>query len=550
MNKTQEIIDILLKNRGITSEKDREEFFHPRKPEEITAEEFGVDLKQLEKAVKRIKKAIEKNEKIVVYGDYDVDGICATAVLWETLNGLGANVMPCIPDRFTEGYGLNEERIKKLKEEDPDLQLLITVDHGIVAHQKIDFAKTLGLDVVVTDHHQPGETKPQAYAIVHTTSVSGSAVAWVVAREVLKETPNNLFDKQDHLGLVALGTIADVLPLVSHNRSIAVYGLKQLRYTERPGFKALCEEAVVNQKEIDTFHIGFIIAPRLNAAGRIESALDSLRLLCVKDSSRARELSLKLGKINRLRQEKTEAAVKHIEENHTHVWNQNGVPKIIFVHHESYEEGVIGVVAGRLVEKYYRPAIVMSKGIEFSKASARSISGIDIVEIIRKVGEEVFVGLGGHKMAAGFTIQTEKLNLLVEKLTSLSTELLDSDLVKIVRFDTDLEFEDISYELFQNLARLAPFGFGNPEPSFKTKGVQAINAKVVGKEGKHLKMTFKKGEVFEAIGFGMGEWYTKISPNVPLNIVYSIVLDGWNGNEKLQLKLKSLEIDERSRETI
>lgn len=540
----KEIIKILLKNRGIKTKSDREMFFNPPNPKKFSAKDLGINETQLKRAVQRIKQAVGSGEKIIVYGDYDVDGICATAILWETLFALGANVLPYIPSRFTEGYGLNEESIKKLKKDDPELGLIITVDHGIVAHKKIDFAKTLGVDIIVTDHHEPGKTKPEACTVVHTTKISGSAVVLILARELLKKIQNpNDKTQIDHLGLVALGTVADVLPVVGVNRSFVVHGLKELRITDRPGIKAICEEASIKQEEINTYHIGFIIGPRLNAAGRIEHAMDSLRLLCVKKTAQAKELALKLGRVNRLRQEKTNVAAQHIEENFSLVWKEKGVPKLLFVEHESYEEGIIGVVAGKLAEKYYRPAIVVSRGNEFSKASARSISGVNIVEMIKGVGEEFFVGVGGHKMAAGFTIRTEQIKVLKEHLFAISEEMIkDADLIRKVRVDCDLEFGDLSGFLYRELQKFTPYGFGNLEPTFRTKEVLVEDARLVGKDNSHLKLQLAKGESIDAIGFRMGEWYTKLSPEKPVDIIYSIIMDTWNGGNKLQLKIKNIQI--------
>lgn len=532
------IVDILLKNRGITTAKDKELFFNPPNPTGFKARELGINESQLKKAVSRIKKAISNKEKIIVYGDYDVDGICATAILWETLYALGANTLPYIPHRVREGYGLNEESIKKLKKEDPELGLIITVDHGIVAHQKVDFAKSMGVDVIVTDHHEPGSTMPDAYAVIHTKEISGSAVAWFLAREIDKT-------QDDHLGLAALGTIADVLPLLGYNRAIAVHGLKELRTSTRLGIKALCEEAGVNQKEIETFHIGFILGPRLNAAGRVEHALASLRLLCTKDKNRARELALELGKTNRLRQEKTDTALKHIEEEYSGSWKNEGLPRIIFVHHESFEEGIIGVVAGRLVEKYYRPAIVMSFGPEFSKASARSVLGVNIIELIKTAGGEMFVSCGGHQMAAGFSLATENIKTLHEKLL-LEAEKIDGDsFLRKSRVDVEVDFSDICEDLYNEIGKFAPYGYGNPEPAFMTRGVFIKDARLVGKDKTHIKLSLQQkdnspGPPFGAIGFRMAEVYSKITSRKPVDVIYSLTLDSWNGNHRLELKLKDI----------
>lgn len=551
------IIATLLKNRGIKTAKQKKEFFNPPRPEKVSARSLGINDSQLKKAVKRIKEAIKKKEKVIVYGDYDVDGICATAILWETLDALGADAMPYIPSRFTEGYGLNIESIKKLKEDDPKLGLIITVDHGIVAYEKVDFANEIGVDVIIVDHHEPGVTRPRAYAVVHTQKICGSAVAWVVARGLDKWTNRQIENRQkptyplihsstyltDHLGLVALGTVADVLPLTGINRSFVVHGLEVLRKTTRPGIRALCGEASIEQSEIDTFHINFILAPRLNAMGRVEHALDSLRLLCTRDKTRAEELAAKLGRTNRLRQEKTDYAVNHVNEKFAPAWANGSLPKLIFVHHESYEEGIIGIVAGRLVDQYHRPSIVVSQGQEFSKASARSIRGINIIETIRKAGGKLLVNAGGHPMAAGFTVETESLEILSKRLSKLAErEIKDEVLVKNTRVDCELSFSEISEEFYNELVKFAPFGHGNPEPTFLTRGVIVQDARLVGKDKSHLKLVLAQSSTLDAIGFRMGEIYPSLSQDLPVDIVYSIKVDEWDGNRKLQLGLKELKI--------
>ena len=433
----EDIVRILLENRGIKTKKQKEEFFNPSNPEKLTAKDFGVEQKQLDKAVKRIQEAVKRNEKIIVYGDYDVDGICAAAILWETLDALGADCLPYIPSRFTEGYGLSKTGIKNLKLEIENCKprfdrgkLLITVDNGITAYEGLEFAKQQGLDVIVTDHHQPGEKEPGALAIIHSTQISGSAVSWVLARDLIENCKLKIVNLPgDHLGLVALGTIADILPLVGINRGLVVHGLKVLRNSSRLGIKALCHEAAVSQDNLDTYHIGFILGPRLNAMGRVDHAMESLRLLCTRNPQKANELAGKLGLSNKLRQEKTEAVVSHVESAHADLaWSDGNIPKLLYVYHASYEEGVIGIAAGRLVDKYHRPAIVLSIGDKHSKASARSISGVNILELLKKAGggsasdsprseagrpsrDGLFKSIGGHPMAAGFTIKTSEVEL-------------------------------------------------------------------------------------------------------------------------------------------
>lgn len=538
------IIKTLLKNRGIKTKKEIENFFKPPVPFELSPATIGIDEKELARGTKRIIKAIENKEKIIVYGDYDVDGISATAILWETLDFLGANAKPYIPDRFTEGYGLNEESIKKLKEEDKELSLIVTVDHGIVAAGKVDFAKKAGIDVVISDHHLPGDTRPKAHAIIHTTRVSGSAVSWFLSREIIRNYKGQATGvlPKDHLGLSALGTVTDVLPLVGFNRSIVAHGLYELRETKRLGIVAICEEASINQKELDTFHIGFIIGPRLNAAGRVEHAMDALRLMCTRDAKRGKELARKLASTNKLRQEKTEAMLAHVTEFFGPVWEEGSLPKLLFAQHESYNEGIVGIVAGRLVDKYHRPSIVLHRGEEMSKASARSVQGINIIELIKKAGGKMLLSAGGHPMAAGFSVKTKDLDVLGAKLAEVSlTDIKDEALVKNVRVDCKLDFNQINSAFYSELQKFHPFGYGNPEPTFETTGVLVEDTRLVGKGSEHLKLTLSSnGLSFDAIAFRMGEIYPKLKPDRPISIVYSIEQDEWNNKKRLQLKVRHI----------
>jgi single-stranded-DNA-specific exonuclease len=399
--KIEEILNILLENRGLTTKKQQETFLHSDITL-VTPDSIGLDKKNLAKALKRVKDAIQKKEQIVVFGDYDVDGIAGTAILWETLHALGANVTPYIPNRVDEGYGLSILGIQKVilnvsegshsknrnssaLPQNDRVSLIITVDNGIVANEAVEYANSLGIDVILTDHHTLGPKVPEAYAIVHSTALCGTGVAWVFSQEIKNSQPSTSSGKKsslseqseskgfphDHLALVALATVADLVPLTNGNRILLTEGLKILHSTKRPGIIAMCEEAGISQKEIGVYQIGHMLAPRLNAMGRIASAMDSLRLLCTRDSMRAKALAEKLGITNKERQLVTQSITEHA------IARVKGegerVKNLLFVAHESYEEGVIGLVAGKLVEEFYRPSIVLSIGEKKSKASARSI---------------------------------------------------------------------------------------------------------------------------------------------------------------------------------
>ena len=539
--KTDDIVEVLLKNRDLKTKKQKDEFFKPKHPDKLTLKELGIKAKEVKKAIGRIKKAKDKNEKVIVFGDYDTDGVCATAILWECLYVLEIDVLPFIPERVSEGYGIKPETIKKLKEKHKDLSLIITVDNGIVANKAVNAANKLGIDVIISDHHEPGKTLPKAHAIVHTIKISGSGVSWILAREIRKafKIKDSKLKNGNGLELSAVGTIADILPLTGPNRSIAKFGLEKLNDTTRPGLSEMFRESKLERGNIGSYGVGFVISPRLNAMGRLEHALDSLRLLCTTDPSRATVLAKHIGKTNYERK-------KVVEEVVTHALDLSGKREwegVIVLAHESYHEGVIGLAASRLVEEFYRPAIVLSKGDEYSKASARSISGFNLIESIRKVGD-IFEELGGHPMAAGFTIRTDRIEDFFQGLDKIAKPLLtDEVLTKSLKVDLELDFKLLTWDLQKKIAQFEPTGFGNPTPKFATRGVNVLESKTVGFEGRHLKLVFEySGKVFDAIAFGFGEMATKVLSGTQVNIVYALEENEWNGNKTLQLMIKDITI--------
>ena len=534
----EEIITTLLANRGLTKEKDIEEFLHPRL-ENVTIASVGIDKKQLKKAIDRIKRAIANKEQVVIYGDYDVDGIGGSAILWETLHDLGAEVLPYIPHRIDEGYGLSKAGISNIKVQMPNIKLIITIDNGIVAYDAVDFANKNGIDVIITDHHVVSETLPNALAIVHTTKLCGTGVGWMLSL-ALREEFGVKNSEENHLELVALATIADLVPLIGANRVVTKFGLWALQKTKRLGLRALFQEAGIDKTPITTYEVGHMIAPRLNAMGRLESAMDSLRLLCTKDRNRAHILAHKLASTNKERQVVTEETILHAK---TAVINGKlETRKLLFITHETYQQGVIGLVAGKLVEEFYRPAIVISKGDKFSKASARSVAGFNIIEFIRSASE-FLVDAGGHPMAAGFTVETEKLLLLQRKLEELAEKLIDAKqhITRLLRIDCEINFANITQELYMRLAQFEPFGMQNPQPVFLTKNVVVEEMRLVGQEGRHIKFRLSQGgHVFHVIAFGFGKRASEFTIGSTFDIAYTIDEDRWNGNKKLQLKIKDI----------
>jgi len=526
----EDIVRILLENRGLKTRKEQEEFLHPPKPQDLTAKEVGISSVNLKKAIARIKKAIKTKEKIIIYGDYDTDGVCGTAILWEVIYKFGGEVMPFIPKR-KEGYGMKVARLEEMAKE--GVKLVITVDQGIVAVRQAEKAKDLELDLIITDHHLPGEKKPEALAILHTTKLSGAGIAWFLAKNLGDETG---------LDLATIGTISDVVPLIGPNRSIVKYGLETVRKTKRIGLLSLYQTAGISSENIGTYEIGFIIGPRLNASGRMDDPLDSLRLICTKDRQRAMDLAKKIEEKNRQRQDLTQQILVHAR----NLWlTIDGKSSLIFIQDKSYEEGVIGLVAGKLMEEFYRPAVVLAPRENHWVASARSIEEFDIIEAIRACAE--FLGPhGGHRKAAGFTIEESKVSLVRQRLKELAQQKLDKEKLRpTLTIDTELALKDLSLTLYDQLAALVPFGEGNPQPVFATKNVQILDAQMVGLESKHLKLRLvdsSSGATMEAIGFGFGDFFSQLSPEAPIDIAYNLTTDQWNGKRKIQLRLKDIKI--------
>jgi len=527
---SQEIIEILLANRGIKGENEREEFLNPVSPYKLESGDLGINKAHLLKAIQRIKKAINTGEKIIIYGDYDADGVCATAILWETLYNLKAYVMPFIPRR-EEGYGLKVEKIEEFFK--AGVRLIITVDQGIVAVPQIEHAKKLGIDVIVTDHHLPGKKKPRAFAIIHTVKLSGAGISWFLAKNL----------GECGLDLATIGTVSDLMPLLGANRCLVFHGLPEVRKTERIGLQALYKVAGITPENIGVYEIGFLIGPRLNAAGRLEDPMDSLRLVCTRDRERAKNLAEALNQKNRLRQEMMEQTFIHAKD----LWlKEDGKSLLIFVGHESYHEGIIGLAAGKLTEEFSRPAIVVAKGERYSRASARSINGFSIIEAVRACSD-ILGDHGGHSMAAGFSFETVKFEEIKTRFLKFAQEKLNKEsLSPVIKIDLEMDLEHINFSLFNDLRKLEPFGLGNPEPVFLSRNLTLLDARLVGSDGRHLKLRVSSPSsrlVFEAIGFGMGDFFKELSPGGKIDLVYSLTIDQWNQEKRLQLKVKDLRLD-------
>lgn len=514
----RDLIAQLLKNRGVDKSSE-DKFFQPK----ITDLSDPLKLLGVKEARERILEAIKKEEKIIIYGDYDVDGVTATAVLWEAIDSLGGKVLPYIPDRFTEGYGINAEAIKKLAAEGN--KVIISVDSGITAYEQIELAKKLGIDFIITDHHTLPEKLPQAYAIVHTTSLAGVGVAYKLAQ--------SLVDKPA-LELVALGTIADIVPLTEENRILAKFGLEELKKTNRPGLLALYEQAGIDKRKIGVYEVGFIIDPRLNAMGRLEHAIDSLRILLTRDPLRARELAKKLGETNEERRRRTLTSLDHARDS----VDDGAKEKLWVISHSSYEQGIIGLIAGRLAEEWSRPVIAIAEGEEVSKGSARGIAGFNLVQAIG-AAKDLLVSYGGHPQAAGFTIETKNIPAFRKKLQEyIKDKVSEEDLQKKLLVDAEVELHELSMSLARKLEDFGPCGVGNPTPLFVTRNLE-VGAMRLLSENKHLRVNLSG---WEAIGFGMGPRGAEIRPGMKVDAAFHLEVNNWQDREKLQMKLRDFKV--------
>lgn len=532
------LIERLLQNRGLIKSQQRE-FLNPPWPSfELARKHRLLAKKDLAAASRAVAKAIDEKRTIVIHGDYDVDGLVATAILWQTIHRDRnyPHCLPFIPNRFEHGYGLSLQSIDAILTDSKrgpltrgplaEKGLLITVDCGITATDEIKYAQEKGFEVLVIDHHARPQKVPSCLTIWSDQTCSGG-LAWLLAQEMSPPSPRRYLD------LAALAVVADLQPLLGFNRSLVKFGLECLNETENVGLRALIKAAGFEGRQIGTFEVGWILAPRLNAAGRLEAAIESLRLLCTIDEENALRLSNKLNDLNQERQAMTKASVERALKL---VGDGPASANVSVVAHEEFHEGVIGLVAGKVVAKTGKPAVVISRGKEFSKASARSVNGFNIVEFLRSLGDH-FENVGGHAGAAGFTIRTEKIEQFVAAVGETAAKLSLSPVN--LNVDAELSLADLNSELLETLARFEPFGPGNPEPLFLSRDVRVADLRLVGNNGGHLKLRLAgSGVTWPAIGFGQGEASVTLRVGDRLDVLYHLSEDDWRGERRIQLKLK------------
>lgn len=529
-----QIIDLLLQNRGI-SPVDKQEFLDPQRPGlEVVDCLPDLDRAGFDRAQALLHQAVDDKRPIIVYGDYDCDGVSATAILWETLNDLGALARPFIPHRLNHGYGLSEkglsEAIEKITTEFPSSPdpLIITVDNGITAIDQVESLKSSGLPVIITDHHQPKTKIPSADAVVHTTALCGSGVSWLLSSHLKKEPLR--------LDLAALATVCDLLPLTGINRSIVKYGLIDLQTTRRPGLKALYQASgIFEPSSLSAYHLGFILGPRINAIGRLGQAFDALRLLCTNDPLRAFKLAEQLSQVNRQRQDLTET---HTKDAVTRFASLDKLPNILVVQSSEYHEGIIGLIASRLAENFSRPALAIAVGGNLAKGSARSVSGVDITALLSEVSDHL-LEFGGHTQAAGFALSPKHLDAFTSALLEKSIAINPSLLKKTVTVDIGLSLDDLTFPLLEDINRFAPFGIANPKPVFSAR-LPIKDTRIIGKNRDHLLLSLDYPRIPKAVAFGQAEKQSALQPNEPVDAAFNFDLDDYNGNHSLQLFVKAL----------
>ena len=544
------ILRQILFNRGYATEPEARAYLNAKA-------DFDTDPFQMtgmRTVVDRIRSALKNNESIAVYGDYDVDGVTATALLVQGLQILNADVRGYIPNRFDEGYGLNNDALSSLKEQ--GVKLVITVDCGVRSPNEALHARAIGLDLIISDHHHPAEGDlPPALALINPKQpgdiypdkdLAGVGIAYKIVEALFDETrktedgppaSDSKLQLELLLDLVALGTVADLAPLVGENRVLVRRGLRQMRQTSRQGLFSLAAVSELVLAKVNAGNIGYMLGPRLNAAGRLKEALAAFELLTTRDVSRAGELAQLLDVQNRERQRITREMQIKAEEI---ALGDGDDDLLLFAAHEDFNPGVVGLAASRLTETHYRPAVVAAKGPEETRGSCRSIPEFHITEALDRCAD-LLVRHGGHAAAAGFTVRNENLANLISRLKAIAKEKLgEQDLRPSLLADAEVSLTQIRPDLFKILNYLQPTGYGNREAAFVARKAKVKSSRTVGADAKHLKLTIEDEDGFshDAIGFRLGEWQKKLPARV--DILFTYETNEFNGRTSYQLNLKDI----------
>ncbi|WP_079530380.1 single-stranded-DNA-specific exonuclease RecJ [Halobacillus hunanensis] len=527
----------LLEKRNLTEPEAIDRFLHPS----LDDLHGPFLMEDMERAIERVQTAIRNGEPILVFGDYDADGVSSTTVMMEALTEAGADCEFYIPNRFTEGYGPNEAAFRQAAEN--GFSLIITVDTGIAAIPEADIAKELGIDLIITDHHEVQEVLPEAFAIIHPKTsesypfneLAGVGVAFKFAAALLGRLPNHLLD------MVAIGTVADLVPLQDENRVLVTYGLKAIARSNRLGIRALIKVAGI-EGEVDEETIGFTIGPRVNAVGRLQDANPAVELFLTEDPEEADRLAVFINQLNQERQKIVADTAKEAERMLTS--GEQELSEVIVVAKEGWNPGVLGIVASKLVRTFERPAIVLAIDPETqqAKGSARSIEAFDLFANCMEV-RETFLHFGGHAQAAGMTLSVENIDELRQQLSHLAQQKLAADdYQQVLDIEMSIEIGDVSLQQIEEVNKLRPFGMGNPKPLFHLKH-SPKELRLIGSRKNHLKVLFQEEAAkLDGIAFGMGDMYPHISPHAELEVVGELGINEWNGKKNPQIMVKDLQI--------
>ncbi len=548
---SESILGSLFTARGLATDEDVKKFLDPQ----YADHHDPFLIKDMDVAAERAQKAIQNGEKITVYADYDADAVTAAAVLLRFFERIGAdNVDYYIPDRFAEGYGMNPEAVKILSER--GTKLIITVDCGINAFESVAAANELGIDVIITDHHQlTGGGIPSAVAVVNPhrpddsypfKDLTGVGVAFKLVQALIPGLGSRVEGlgkgwEKWFLDLVAIGTIADCQSLLGENRILVKWGLYVMQKSRWVGLRKLMENAGIDKQEMDSYKIGFIIAPRINAAGRMEHADAALKLLLTNDESEADTLAQNLERLNKHRQQQTERILSEAREQMVLLGDQ----KILLAAGVGWHKGVVGLVAGKLMEEFDRPVLVMDKTEDEATGSARSVGNFNIIEAIGQ-SREILVKYGGHPQAAGFTLRTEHIEIFRKNLLDYAeTSLSEDDLSKVLHYDALVSLGQITDDFIEFVSKFEPTGIGNPRPRFRVDSLTIKKISVIGKDSTHLRLYVEqKGNFLGCIGFKLGFWASRLHEGDKIDVICEPQFNEWNGVKNVQLKINDLQLNE------
>lgn len=531
---------IILYNRGIREDGQIKDFL----ARDLSGMHDPFLMKDMDKAVERILLAKKNNEKITIYGDYDVDGITSIAILYKYLKNMGLEVGFYVPDRMVEGYGVNRDALDKIKAD--GTAVIITVDTGITAIEEADYAKSIGIDFIITDHHECKESIPDVYAAIDPKrkdceypfkSLAGVGVVFKLIQALDSSEPiENLMD--EYADLMCLGTVADISPLIDENRVIVTEGLKRFKTTKNIGLKALIDVST-NGKAITTSTIGYTIAPRINASGRLGCASTSVELFLTEDEEEAAKLADSLCHENTLRQQTEQKmfkeALEYIEQ-HPEIKDDD----ILVIPHENWHHGIVGIVSSKITEKYYKPSILFAVDGDSAKGSGRSIAGFNLFGVLENCSG-LLEKFGGHELAAGLTIKAENIEAFRKKINEYAKgKIEDMTLVPTISLDAQIKVPYITIDTVHDINKLQPFGVNNPTPSFSVRNIKIHRISVMS-EGKHLRMTlYKDGKYLDTVGFGMGDYYSMFREGDYIDVAFALDINDYKGFQNVQLILKDM----------